>query len=84
MIASKKIRLDILNYLKEVYEENPSKIVKGKEIMDIFSIDEASLSGTLKLLEDSGLLKLMSDKHDSSAIVRITEKGLCEIENISK
>lgn len=82
MIASKEVRLGILRYLKGVYEKNPTKVVRGSEIMDIFKIDEDSLNGTLKFLKDTGLIKLMSDSYGALALTRITDKGLNEIEDL--
>jgi len=35
----KKLRADLLTFLKDVRIEHPSKTIKGEELMDKFSID---------------------------------------------
>jgi len=83
MIASKEVRLGILRYLRDVYKESPVKVVRGSEIMNTFNIDEDSLKGTLKFLKDVNLIFLMNSDYGTGALVRITQKGLGEIENLS-
>ena len=82
MIASSKLKKDILLYLKNIYDNRPFKSVRGLEIINDLNIGEEYLSSTLKFLEDLGLIKMLNKSYDSKAFIKITEKGLKEIESL--
>jgi len=84
MIASKKLQLDILKYLRNVYRESPLKNVRGNELIDYFNIDDDTFKVTLRFLKDMGLINVMSSDYGRGAMVRITEKGMSEIEDIQE
>jgi hypothetical protein len=79
MGLSKELRTQILTYLRDVYTEHPSKIVRGYEIMEKFSIDEYSLQSNFKLLKDLGYIKLLSQNEGTQSFIKITEEGLKQI-----
>lgn len=71
-----------MKYLKDVHNENPVKNVRGSELINIFNIESDSLEATLRFLKDMGLIHIMSNDFGVGAIMRITEKGLREIEDL--
>jgi DNA-binding MarR family transcriptional regulator len=82
MIGDSKSKKDILRYLKEVYESRPFKSVRGIELINDLNLREEDLNSTLKFLEDLGFIKMSNKSYDSKAFLKITEKGLKEIESI--
>ncbi len=84
MIASKELQLGILKYLRNVYKESPIKNIRGSELIEHFDIDSDTLKVTLRFLKDMGLIAIMSTDYGRGAMVRITEKGLSEIEDIQE
>jgi len=83
MGLNKELRIQILKYLRDVTADHPSKIIRGYELMEIFSVDEYSLQSNFKLLKDLGYIKLLSQNEGSQAFVKITDEGLKQIESIS-
>lgn len=83
MGLSKELRIQILKYLRDILVDHPSKIVRGHELMEMFSIDEYSLQSNLKLMKDLGYIKLLSQNEGSQAFVKITDEGLKQIESVS-
>ena len=79
MGLSKELRMQILTYLRDVQHEHPSKMVRGYEIMEKFSIDEYSLQSNFKLLKDLGYVKLLSQNEGSQSFIKITDEGLKQI-----
>lgn len=83
MGLSKELRIAILIYLRDVQHEHPSKMVRGFEIMEKFSIDEYSLQSNFKLLKDLGYIKLLSQSEGQESFVKITDEGLKQIASIT-
>ena len=83
MGLSKELRISILIYLRDVQHEHPSKMVRGFEIMEKFSIDEYSLQSNFKLLKDLGYIKLLSQSEGQESFVKITDEGLKQIASIT-
>lgn len=81
MGLNKELRTQILIYLRDVQHEHPSKMVRGYEIMEKFSIDEYSLQSNFKLLKDLGYVKLLSQNEGSQSFIKITDEGLKQIAN---
>ena len=81
MGLSKELRSDLLKFLRDVRKEHPLKTVKGEELMDEFSIDEATLRINLKFLVDLGYVKLLSGNQNRMALIRITDKGYGKFED---
>jgi hypothetical protein len=79
MGLNKELRGQILIFLRDVQAEHPSKMVRGYEIMERFSIDEYSLQSNFKLLKDLGYIKLLSQNEGSQSFIKITEEGLKQI-----
>lgn len=82
MGLSKELRIMVLTYLRDVQLEHPSKMVRGYEIMEKFSIDEYSLQSNFKLLKDLGYVKLLSQSEGSQSFIKITDEGIKQIANI--
>ncbi len=81
MDPKNNVRSDLLKYLRDVHKEHPLKITTGKELMDIFSIDEDTLSFYLRFLVDIGYITLLSKNQNQKALIRITQKGYSKIES---
>ncbi len=82
MGLSKETRIQILQFLWDAENENPTRIVRGKELIDQLQIDEYTLQSNLKLLSDLKWIRLLSGATDNRAFVKITDDGKRQIEHL--
>ncbi len=80
---SKETRILILQFLWETMKENPTRIVRGKELMDHLEIDEYSLKANIRLLTDLKWVKLFSKDIDVRSFIKITDEGIRQVEHLS-
>ena len=80
---SKETRIQILQFLWDAEKESPTRIVRGKELMEILQIDEYALVSNLRLLSDLKWIRLLSVALDARAYIKVTELGLHQVEVLS-
>lgn len=80
---SKETRIQILQFLWETLQDNPTRIVRGKELMDHFQIDEYTLKANIRLLSDLKWVKLFSRDVDVRSFIKITDEGIRQVEHLS-
>ncbi len=80
---SKETRIQILQFLWETMRDNPTRIVRGRELMDQLQIDEYTLKANIRLLSDLKWVKLFSNDIDVRSFIKITDEGIRQVEYLS-
>jgi DNA-binding MarR family transcriptional regulator len=80
---NRETRIQILQFLWEIDRENPTRIVRGKELMDHLAIDSYTLESNLSLLSDLKWVRLLGDAVDARAFIKLTDAGKRQIDHLS-